>query len=282
MKTQLVATCALLLCAATAFAQDAGRESELEQARQQLEDAARRIAELTGGGVDFELALPGRGAWTPPRAVLGVGIEDDDQGVRVIGVTPGGGADAAGVQTGDIISAMDGASLSAGEGRSPAEVLVAQMRNVDPGDTVALTILRNGQPIEVEVEARPAMPQMFGFRARPGGPPGPATRDARPFDFTMPMRRWADMELVELSPGLGAYFGTETGVLVVRAPSDAMLGLQDGDVILEIGGRTPMGVGHALRILGSFEPGEELELTIMREQRRRTLEVELPTTRNGD
>jgi S1-C subfamily serine protease len=84
------------------------------------------------------------------------------------------------------------------------------------------------------------------------------------------------MELVELTPGLGTYFGTEEGMLVVRAPRDDVLGLMDGDVILEISGRTPTSVGHALRILGSFEPGEQLELTVMREQRRRTLEVELP------
>jgi S1-C subfamily serine protease len=83
------------------------------------------------------------------------------------------------------------------------------------------------------------------------------------------------MELVELTPGLGAYFGTEQGVLVVRAPRDDTLGLEDGDVILEISGRAPMGVGHALRILASFEPGERLELTIMRAQQRRTLEVDL-------
>jgi S1-C subfamily serine protease len=68
----------------------------------------------------------------------------------------------------------------------------------------------------------------------------------------------------------------------VRAPQDSTLTLQDGDVIVEISGRAPMGVGHALRILNSFEPGEQLELTIMRNQRRQTLEVELPTSDRGD
>ena len=44
----------------------------------------------------------------------------------------------AGVETGDVITAMDGAALRGDEGGSPSEVLIAQMRNVDPGDSVTL------------------------------------------------------------------------------------------------------------------------------------------------
>ena len=50
----------------------------------------------------------------------------------------------------------------------------------------------------------------------------------------------------------------------------------DGDVILDIGGREPNSPEHALRILASFESGESLELAIMRNQDRQTLEVEFP------
>ena len=85
---------------------------------------------------------------------------------------------------------------------------------------------------------------------------------------------WHDMELVELTPELGSYFGTDAGILVVRAPSDVIY-LEDGDVILEIGGRRPNSTTHTMRILGSFDPGETLELTIMRDQRRQTLEIVL-------
>jgi S1-C subfamily serine protease len=251
------------------MAQDANRDAEFEQARQQLEAAARRIAELSAGAAQPALDVVRNFTMPARRAALGVGIEDDEQGVRVVGVTPGGGADEAGVETGDVIIAMDGASLVGGEGPSPAEVLVTQMGNVSPGDTVALTIMHDGEERDVEVVAQAPRGQTFAF--------APGRRaDGPPLMFTRPFGRWADMELVELTPGLGTYFGTEEGMLVVRAPRDDVLGLMDGDVILEISGRTPTSVGHALRILGSFEPGEQLELTIMREQRRRTLEVELP------
>jgi len=287
MRTTFATLCSLALSlgAGATVAQNIDRDAELEQARQQLEDAARRIAELATGDVEIAFDFPRGPGGAPARAVLGIGIEDDPQGVRVVGVTPGGGADEAGVETGDVITAMEGAALEGGENQSPSEVLVAQMRNVEPGDTVTLTVLRDGATREVEVEASAPRWQGFARAAPPGGGgnmTGPAGHAARVFDFPRPMRRWAEMELVELTPGLGAYFGTDHGVLVVRAPRDDTLGLEDGDVILEIGGRPPLDVGHALRILASFEPGEHLELTIMREQRRRTLEIDLPVTRERD
>ena len=37
-------------------------------------------------------------------------------------------------------------------------------------------------------------------------------------------------------------------------------------MILDIGGREPTSPEHAMRILGSFEKGEPLKITIMREQ----------------
>lgn len=86
----------------------------------------------------------------------------------------------------------------------------------------------------------------------------------------------ADMELAPLTPGLGRYFGTDTGVLVVRAPPEKELGLKDGDVILSIGGRKPIDSSHAIRILGSYDPGEKVTLEVMREHRRISVTATLP------
>ena len=86
----------------------------------------------------------------------------------------------------------------------------------------------------------------------------------------------ADMELVELTPGLGEYFGTDSGLLVVRAPRNEAFELRDGDVIRSIGGREPDGVRHAMRILRSYQPGETMALDIVRNKRRRSLSIEVP------
>jgi S1-C subfamily serine protease len=98
------------------------------------------------------------------------------------------------------------------------------------------------------------------------------------FDGRFP---WADsglgnMELVELSEGLGKYFGTGSGLLVVSAPKSEAFELQDGDVIQSIDGRVPKNVRQALRILGTYEAGDSVKLGIMRDKRKRTLEIEIP------
>ena len=248
--------------------------SELQEARQALEAAAREVARLSAraaGPVVRSFSLISR------PAALGIVISNGDDGVRVDRVTPGGPAADSGVETGDVIVAMDAAVFS---GDSPAELLVAQMDSVSPGDTVVLTIVRNGDEEEIEVVAGP--PAGFFSRDDSGGrrfDVGGLVRGGRDIGGRGLVfgRRSGDMELVELTPELGAYFGTETGILVVRAPDDdALEALMDGDVILDIGGRTPNSTAHALRILDSFETGETLELTIMRNQRRETLEVEFP------
>lgn len=249
--------------------------SELQEAREALEEAAREVARLSAqaaGPVVRSFTLISR------PAVLGINISDDEEGVQVDGVTPGGPADDSGVETGDIIIAMDGAELG---GDSPAELLIAQMENVSPGDTVVLTIVRDGDEEEIEIEAGSSS-AFFGREdegesvARRFGDWFQERGDIRDRLVSFG-RRWGDMELVELTPELGAYFGTDTGILVVRAPADrALEALTDGDVILEISGRTPNDAAHALRILASFESGETLELEIMRNQSRQTLEVEFP------
>jgi S1-C subfamily serine protease len=88
--------------------------------------------------------------------------------------------------------------------------------------------------------------------------------------------RWNDLELVTLTPELGSYFGATDGLLVVRAPDEPSVGLQEGDVILDIAGREPTSPEHAMRILMSFEPGETVTFSIMRRQRRESVEYTIP------
>lgn len=84
------------------------------------------------------------------------------------------------------------------------------------------------------------------------------------------------MELATLTPQLGSYFGTDRGILVVRAPAHGVLKLQDGDVILSIGGRVPASSSQAIRILTSYDPGQPIDLEILREHRRMKLTTRMP------
>lgn len=84
--------------------------------------------------------------------------------------------------------------------------------------------------------------------------------------FSMAFGR-AQLDLVELNPELGSYFGVEGGVLVADAPDDSPLGLRPGDVILRIDGREVSEPARAYEILRTYEGDEAIAFTIRREGR---------------
>jgi S1-C subfamily serine protease len=152
------------------------------------------------------------------------------------------------------------------------------LHNVKPGDKVDLKVSREGKMRDLIVTARPDENEFFIARQLPDVPPLPqlkalAAWGGGPVFIRGPM---ADMELAQLTPGLGRYFGTDAGVLVVRAPPAGGLGLQDGDVILSIGGRKPIDSSHVIRILGSYDPGEKVTLEVMRRHRRISVAATMP------
>lgn len=280
--TMVAVSAVLVLGAAPAGAQ-ARDESELEQrledAQRRLEEAAREIAELSSEAGNsamhrvFEFRMPpGR------RAMLGVnlgGTEADGAGIRVNGVSPGGPAAEAGVRSGDVIVAIQATPVTTGR------ELVKVMEGIEPGDKVSLELKRDGKPVKVAVEARPLDP-IFRFRQDGLTPMPPMAGIAMAGAPHWLLEELGDAEFASLTPGLGRYFGADKGVLVVRAPADASLGLQDGDVIVTIGGREPENGRHAMRILRSYQPGEAVELKILRDRRAQTLNAKVPARTEVD
>ena len=91
--------------------------------------------------------LPGQ---VTPSIAQEFDIERRD-GVLVLDVSGGGPADRAGVQGGDVIVGIGGAPVAT------VEQFLAELRDVEPGQRVELTVLRDGEerPLEVEVGDRP-------------------------------------------------------------------------------------------------------------------------------
>jgi len=272
-------------------AEQAEHEKALREAEAQLAEAAARVAELSTRNLPEMIRMEERIVEMRGKPRIGVmiaGEEDSDgpvEGVRVIGVTPGSAAAEAGLRSGDILTAIDDESLSAPSRMAANRRLMERVRSLEEGDKLDIEYLRDGNVGKVTVEPRPADEQVFVFK---GGPelgerlrmmPGAIEDSINAFAFRWSGRGWGDMELVELNEGLGKYFGTTEGLLVVKAPGSDTLMLEEGDVIQSIDGREPQSVEHAIRILSSYQPGEKLELVIMRDKRRRTLEVEIPDDR---
>ena len=283
--TALSATAAMLLAAGPSWAQTSDEEAErLEDARARLEAAAREVAELSGVIAGEAVAnVMENIEFAFERGMIGIniGAGDNDWGVPIRGVSPGGPADEAGLKSGDVITRLNGQPLAGEDGGT--DRLMELMRDVEPGDEVSLAYLREGREEEVTLVAESMSPFAFAFGGvEPNFSVRLETGGTDPFVQVFPVNglanRWRDMELVTLTPDLGEYFDTDEGLLVIRAPEDDLLQLRDGDVILEIDGREPTSPRHALRILRSYEGGEELRLDIIRKGRRRELTVSLPET----
>ena len=275
---------------------ETSKRAELDKARAALSEAAQRVAELSKqidgeSGRIFIVADEMERRFNSDRPMLGVGIavtdgDERNKGVSVVSVTPGGPADKAGIRSGDQLTKIDKISLEKG-GDAAAEALTGYLETKKAGDEVTVTYLRGDDERTATVKTE-AMQGGFMFRSgpnsaffssMPGVPPAPRAPEA-PFMVRL-MRSFGDIELVSMTEGLGRYFDTDKGLLVVRAPRDEAFKLEDGDVILSIDGREPENPGHAIRILSSYNGGDTLKLDIMRERKKRSIEVSIPEREIG-
>jgi membrane-associated protease RseP (regulator of RpoE activity) len=262
-------------------------EVQMREAEERLADAAARVAELSSRRLPVVLDIEQhmRGFDRPVLGVtIGVGEEEGPvEGVTIQGVTPGSAAAEAGLRAGDIITAVNGEALGAETDSQANRKLLDFMEGIENGDELDIEYLRDGKEATVTVEPRPgtAFPLAFRNNGNWNLPIAPGAPGNRWFGFYLDGGGWGDMEMVSLTEDLGRYFGTDSGLLVVRAPSDEALQLKDGDVIQRIDGREPTSVSHAMRILGSYQGGEKLEIEIMRDKKRQTLSVEMPDHRQG-
>ncbi len=277
---------------AVARDQIAGREQveqRLKAAQERMEQAAREMAELSlsieGGhdGVDPHMRI-----MLVHRPMLGMSVErgsggtEAGAGVRVVSVSPGGPAEAAGIHANDQVVSLNGTPVGGDAQRSAPQQLQAIIKAAKPGEPLAIEYRREGKSYKSQIVARdahdmhedldlPSLPEVFAL----DGHDGDAMRRVMRMGFH-DSSGFGAAELVDLSPALGSYFGADKGLLVVRAPRDARLKLQDGDVLIDIDGRVPGSVTHALQILASYRGGETVRLHILRQKQRVELSVEVP------
>lgn len=284
---------------ARAIAEMRAAQSQLRAG--QVRDLADRLRVTVGP----ELAVVSR------RPMMGVVLSRteyrqgvDSIGVRISSVTPGGPAEEAGLKSGDIVVRVNGERIGRTQRRedAPYDKLVEKIHDADEGDTLHVAYRRGSQNGTADVVLR-VIPQSafaYAFSDSTGtfmtfpepnvwAPRDPdVTVEVAPLlerAYTLQSRlqsSWLQLELTEIEPEMGrTYFGTDHGLLVVKAPEDSELDLRSGDVIMSIDGRDPTSPSHMFRILRSYEPGETVTFHIMRNKQPTTITTTVPD-RRGD
>lgn len=258
-------------------------DEELRAAHEALREAVETIRvyhEGEGGGTyTFHFGDDDESFVDSDRPRLGVVVEQDSEGARIVAVTPSGPAAEAGLETGDVITAVNGRSLTDST-ESPSAVLVDAIRDLEEGDSATVDYLRQGERRTATVTVRPVEIDVRIVKV-PGEPGRHITKKIEVVPgghesvWFFP-HGWMDMEMVALNPDLAEYFGTDEGVLVVRAPESEALGLKGGDVIVSMDNRVVKSPTHAIRILRSYEPEERLTIEIVRHGHRETIEASVP------
>jgi len=221
-------------------------------------------------------------------------------GATVQSVTPGGPAAKAGLEAGDIVTKFNGTSLAGAAGdeagqSGPGQKLVELAQKLSPGDTVKVDYRRGTANRSATIVAADLGGANWTFSR--GGPGGAMSFDMQPMMLDRHMaeldmeRSMAGMgepfrvefdrggfglELAEMNAGLGEYFGTAKGVLVLENPSDSTSPLKAGDVILAVDGREPATVGQAQRIFASYDAGDVAKFEVMRMKKKITLSWTVP------
>jgi len=331
---------------------------ELNRTHRQLQETTREIAR-----VNREVARaratrhPANHVLirTSERPVIGVILGDADaRGVEVLGVSPDGPSEKAGIKKGDLIVAVDGRELSGivkqGDTR---EGLRIAMRDIEAGEPLVISVERDKKTIDLTVVPEVREPMSWQSVTRfptapreprsPNAPQAPTAPDkvisierivvpeidtvemtrqieqmraeiekrralreagrVEPDDgdweielhelselgnfalqganvwYGLPMAQ--GLKLAEIDAGLGEYFKTDRGVLVLKARADNDLQLKSGDVILQVGDSDVNTPAEFMRALRGFNSGDELVMNIKRNRKDRTLKTVMPDARTS-
>jgi S1-C subfamily serine protease len=181
--------------------------------------------------------------------------------VEVLGVTPGGPAERAGIRAGDVLVSVDGVAL----GKDGVQAVRKIVRAHKVGDTLKVELKRDAEEKILGVtldDSRLALKLQLDR------------------DLTQKLEigrsSWRELRLAPVNPDLGAYFGVSDGVLVLNTPAGGELPLKGGDVIVHIGDRAPKSPTDAARLLRNYDPGQKIAIEVMRQKQLQTLTVTSP------
>jgi S1-C subfamily serine protease len=126
----------------------AGRQTGFALSAQDVQAEVEQIVR------DGRLVVPSLGLLTAQVTAADVALKGTSSGARVITLTAGGPAEVAGVQSGDVLTAVDEVKLD--DAHPLQQVLIGQFRQ---GQRVTLTLQRNGSATQVQATLGGGHPQ---------------------------------------------------------------------------------------------------------------------------
>lgn len=221
------------------------------------------------------------------RGWLGVSIGDNEDGeVEVVVVEKDSPAEAAELKEGDIIVKFGGQDVVS------TNWLVKEIQMRRPGDKVDIVVGRDDDETKVEVELgertetrmieefTSKFPQLFVPEASRTPRLKTFPEDLSPYLFTREPRKIIGVYCDDLTPELARHFGVDgdSGLLVSKltegGPAEKA-GLKVGDIIVKADGKVVKSQDRLGRLLQSKKKGEKVKLEVIRDKKKRTIEIEV-------
>ena len=302
-KRLVLAGFTVLLLSGYTFADEL--EDRLREAREQLDAAAERLAELHREMYEAEVSEGRYGK----RAMLGILLTSmgDADGLVIAGVTPDGGAKQAGLAAGDRIVAIGGVRLDTGGADKPGKLLSNVVKELEPGDPVKVEYVRDGETVKVDVvtQAKRAFVMKSLAMELDQLDPEFSAELIKEFEDLGELKELKELGKLEALHGLGdlgaligdvvtvgapikledmdgdlaRYFGVDEGVLVVAPPSKESE-LKSGDVLLELDGKDVVNAREAMKTLAMSD--ETIDARVLRNGKKRKVSIDCSELSAGD
>jgi hypothetical protein len=265
---------------------------------------------MMGDGPNQDIRIERIGGPEKMRGGPGLGIvmapNPAAAGVRIAAVSPESPAQKAGLRANDVILSINGKTVS-GNGTAAVDQARGLLGDLKKDQVVKLRYARQGKAYDANVKAGDIrrvmvynrdgedMPPMHGgdmhkrmMMLPPGvemeiervGPRGECAKGEK--DCGMPNLyqafRWQGLNLSSIDAGLGRYFGTDKGVLVLSSGAD-LKGLQSGDVVLRVAGTVVDSPRDVMRALRDKDAGSQLQMDVLRDRRPASVTVIVPESR---
>jgi C-terminal processing protease CtpA/Prc len=269
-------------------------DERLHEAQERMNRAASEIAAIAAERASEVMEnIPSFIDGTGPSRGPVIGVDLDPKstgGAQVRDVSPGGPAEEAGIRAGDVIVTVNGKDVKSDQPGGASRNVVRELqafrgkRGRDADAKLKVQVLRDGKQKDFDITPRRISNAFVFAPPFPPNPDGGGRNQPGSFNYNYnfsPNSDLAGLEVTALTPQLGRYFGTNKGVLVVRAPKRDTYKLQDGDVIVAIDGREPTSGSHITRILSSYQPGEQVTLRVMRDHKTQDIQVTVPDRRQS-